>query len=210
MIKRGWFVIPILCSMSSVAEEANVPAFTQAAYNSIALWVGSGTTNQDWLEGSNASFFEVEGGHLYSSNVLVNMNYSAQFFHPDSYTVRVDRALLSAGYRYALHEKLDVYAFYGLGGFREEERQKSTDTKLNSEKGLLRGGKVGFYYFATDKLSVQIEGEFTRSDWVDEDNAKLSVAYQWGERFGSSAFYKYRDAGKDYINEAGISLKWVY
>lgn len=210
MLKHSCFVLPLLISMSCGAQEIANPTPIDAAYNSVALWVGSGTTNQAWLEGSNASFFEVEGGHLYSSNVLVNMNYSAQFFHPDAYTIRVDRALLSAGYRYALHEKLDVYAFYGLGGFRQEERQKSTDTKLNSEKGLLRGGKVGFYYFATDKLSVQMEGEFTRSDWIDEDNAKLSVAYQWGKRFSSSAFYKYRDTGKDYINEAGISLKWIY
>ncbi|MCF8778969.1 outer membrane beta-barrel protein [Vibrio sp. IRLE0018] len=210
MLRRSCFLLPLLVSMPCLAEKMEAPSPIDAAYKSVALWVGSGTTNQDWLEGSNASFFEVEGLHRYSSNVLVSINYSAQFFHPESYTIRLDRALISAGYRYALHEQLDIYAFYGLGGFREEERQNKTDTKLNSEKGMLTGGKVGFYYFATDKLSVQVEGEFTRTDWVDEDNAKLSVAYQWGKRFGCSAFYKYRDAGKNYINEAGISLKWVY
>lgn len=212
MIKNNWLVLAIVLGSVGVARAANDDGSVEKeqVYNHFSAFIGSGTTNKDWFDGSNASFFEIRFNKPLSSGWLMEVDYSAQFFHPDNFTARVDRVLISGGYHHDITSRLDVYALYGAGLLGYEQRDNKTDKKLDSQSGLLQGARLGFNYLINREMTLTLEGEFTRSDWVDEDNIKLAFNYQWNDVFGTGIFYKYRDAGKDYINEGGISARVIY
>ena len=212
MIKNNWLVLAIVLGSVGVAraESDDGSVEEEQVYNHFSAFIGSGTTNKDWFDGSNASFFEIRFNKPLSSGWLMEVDYSAQFFHPDNFTARVDRVLISGGYHYDITSRLDVYALYGAGLLGYEQRDNKTDKKLDSQSDLLQGARLGFNYLINREMTLTLEGEFTRSDWVDEDNIKLAFNYQWNDVFGTGIFYKYRDAGKDYINEGGISARVIY
>lgn len=212
MIKNNWLVLAIVLGSAGVAraESDDGSVEEEQVYNHFSAFIGSGTTNKNWFDGSNASFFEIRFNKPLSSGWLMEVDYSAQFFHPDNFTARVDRVLISGGYHHDITSRLDVYALYGAGLLGYEQRDNKTDKKLDSQSDLLQGARLGFNYLINREVTLTLEGEFTRSDWVDEDNIKLAFNYQWNDVFGTGIFYKYRDAGKDYINEGGISARVIY
>lgn len=212
MIKNNWLVLAIVLGSVGVAraESDDGSVEEEQVYNHFSAFIGSGTTNKNWFDGSNASFFEMRFNKPLSSGWLMEVDYSVQFFHPDNFTARVDRVLISGGYHHDITSRLDVYALYGVGLLGYEQRDNKTDKKLDSQSDLLQGARLGFNYLINREVTLTLEGEFTRSDWVDEDNIKLAFNYQWNDVFGTGIFYKYRDAGKDYINEGGISARVIY
>lgn len=212
MIKNNWLVLAIVLGSVGVAgaESDDGSVEEEQVYNHFSAFIGSGTTNKNWFDGSNASFFEIRFNKPLSSGWLMEVDYSVQFFHPDNFTARVDRVLISGGYHHDITSRLDVYALYGVGLLGYEQRDNKTDKKLDSQSDLLQGARLGFNYLINREVTLTLEGEFTRSDWVDEDNIKLAFNYQWNDVFGTGIFYKYRDAGKDYISEGGISARVIY
>ncbi|EJN6826267.1 hypothetical protein WMQ48_00805 [Vibrio cidicii] len=212
MIKNNWLVLAIVLGSVGVAraESDDGSVEEEQVYNHFSAFIGSGTTNKNWFDGSNASFFEIRFNKPLSSGWLMEVDYSVQFFHPDNFTARVDRVLISGGYHHDITSRLDVYALYGVGLLGYEQRDNKTDKKLDSQSDLLQGARLGFNYLINREMTLTLEGEFTRSDWVDEDNIKLAFNYQWNDVFGTGIFYKYRDAGKDYISEGGISARVIY
>ncbi|KYN86636.1 hypothetical protein ATY35_13700 [Vibrio cidicii] len=212
MIKNNWLVLAIVLGSVGVAraESDDGSVEEEQVYNHFSAFIGSGTTNKNWFDGSNASFFEMRFNKPLSSGWLMEVDYSVQFFHPDNFTARVDRVLISGGYHHDITSRLDVYALYGVGLLGYEQRDNKTDKKLDSQSDLLQGARLGFNYLINREVTLTLEGEFTRSDWVDEDNIKLAFNYQWNDVFGTGIFYKYRDAGKDYISEGGISARVIY
>ncbi|EMQ2875316.1 hypothetical protein V9N52_000538 [Vibrio navarrensis] len=212
MIKNNWLVLAIVLGSVGVAgaESDDGSVEEEQVYNHFSAFIGSGTTNKNWFDGSNASFFEIRFNKPLSSGWLMEVDYSVQFFHPDNFTARVDRVLISGGYHHDITSRLDVYALYGVGLLGYEQRDNKTGKKLDSQSDLLQGARLGFNYLINREVTLTLEGEFTRSDWVDEDNIKLAFNYQWNDVFGTGIFYKYRDAGKDYISEGGISARVIY
>lgn len=212
MIKNNWLVLAIVLGSVGVAraESDDGSVEEEQVYNHFSAFIGSGTTNKNWFDGSNATFFEMRFNKPLSSGWLMEVDYSVQFFHPDNFTARVDRVLISGGYHHDITSRLDVYALYGVGLLGYEQRDNKTDKKLDSQSDLLQGARLGFNYLINREVTLTLEGEFTRSDWVDEDNIKLAFNYQWNDVFGTGIFYKYRDAGKDYISEGGISARVIY
>ncbi|NMV27805.1 porin family protein, partial [Vibrio parahaemolyticus] len=75
--------LPIM-SVASEAEQAE-----KFGYEHINLDVGAGTTNEEWLDNSNATTLGLGGNYLVRDNWLLNVDYSAQFFHPDDFTLRI-------------------------------------------------------------------------------------------------------------------------
>ncbi|WP_172564442.1 hypothetical protein [Vibrio navarrensis] len=211
MVRHNGLVLLVAFSATGWAQQSDEkPAESKQAYRHFSAVAGSGTTNKDWFNGANASFFELRLSKPLFSGWLLDVDYSAQFFHPDDSTSRVDRLLFSGGYHYDLTAALDVYLLYGIGALRYEQTDNKTDKLLDSQSDMLQGAKLGFNYLINREMTLTLEGEFTRSDWVDEDNIKLAFNYQWNDVFGTGIFYKYRDAGKDYINEGGISARVIY
>lgn len=211
MVRHNGLVLLVALSGSGWAQQSDEQlAESKQVYRHFSAVAGSGTTNKDWFNGANASFFELRLSKPLFSRWLLDVDYSAQFFHPDNSTARVDRLLFSGGYHYDLTPALDVYLLYGIGALRYEQTDNKTDKLLDSQSDMLRGAKLGFNYLINRKMTLTLEGEFTRSDWVDEDNVKLAFNYQWNDVFGTGIFYKYRDAGKDYINEGGVSARVIY
>ncbi|MGU3847183.1 porin family protein, partial [Vibrio diabolicus] len=80
--------------------------------------VGAGTTNEEWLDNSNATTIGLGGNYLFTENWLFNVDYSAQFFHPDDFTLRIDRLLFGGGYRYGITDQFDFYGEYGIGAIK--------------------------------------------------------------------------------------------
>ncbi|NMU84592.1 porin family protein, partial [Vibrio parahaemolyticus] len=65
------------------------------------------------------------------------------------------------------------------------------------------------------QLIATAEVEVNRSDIVDENNFKIGFNYQWHDVIGTGLFYQFRDTdysgeSSDYVNEVGLSLKFVY
>ena len=81
-----------LMSIASESEQAE-----KFGYEHIQLELGAGTTNEEWLDNSNATTIVLGGNYLIADNWLFNVDYSAQFFHPDDFTLRID-LLLSVSY----------------------------------------------------------------------------------------------------------------
>ncbi|HHF2994433.1 TPA: outer membrane beta-barrel protein [Vibrio diabolicus] len=207
-----------------LASLAALPAVTSAAvmdqaekfgYEHIHLDVGAGTTNEEWLDNSNATTIGLGGNYLFTENWLFNVDYSAQFFHPDDFTLRIDRLLFGGGYRYGITDQFDIYGKYGIGAIKAKATDDKTDNTLSSDSELLQAITVGVNYLFSEKLIATAEMEVNRSDIVDENNFKIGFNYQWHDVIGTGLFYQFRDTdysgeSSDYVNEVGLSLKFVY
>ncbi|MDF5139025.1 outer membrane beta-barrel protein, partial [Vibrio parahaemolyticus] len=146
---------------------------------------------------------------------LFNVDYSAQFFHPDDFTLRIDRLLFGGGYRYGVTEQFDIYGLYGIGAIKAKATDDKTDNTLSSDSELIQAVTVGVNYLLSEKLIATAEVELNRSDIVDENNFKIGLNYQWHKVIGTGLFYQFRDTdysgeSSDYVNEVGLSLKFVY
>ncbi|MDF2154319.1 outer membrane beta-barrel protein [Vibrio sp. CAU 1672] len=197
-------VMPLL---SFAADKAPAKTFD---YEYIQLDAGVGTTNEEWLENSNSTTLALGGNYLFTDNWMFNLDYSAQFIHPQDFTLRVDRLLLGAGYRYPLNNKLDIYGIYSIGALKAKATADSNDKTIYSESEFLQAAKLGVHYLIKENLTATAEVKLTRSDWVDEDNYRLALNYQWHDVIGTGVYYQYRDVESNYINEAGISLRFLY
>lgn len=207
-----------------LASLAALPAVTSAAvmdqaekfgYEHIHLDVGAGTTNEEWLDNSNATTIGLGGNYLFTENWLFNVDYSAQFFHPDDFTLRIDRLLFGGGYRYGITDQFDIYSKYGIGAIKAKATDDKTDNTLSSDSELLQAVTVGVNYLFSEQLIATAEVEVNRSDIVDENNFKIGFNYQWHDVIGTGLFYQFRDTdysgeSSDYVNEVGLSLKFVY
>lgn len=199
-------------ALSSASELEKAERF---GYEHIHLNVGAGTTNEAWLENSNVTTIGLGGHYLFTDNWLFNFDYTAQFFHPDTYTLRIDRLTFGGGYRYGLTKKFDLYGLYRLGAIKAKATDNDTDKALVSETDFIHAAVIGINYLLSDNFIVNAEGEANRSDVVDENKVTLAFNYQWHDVIGTGLYYQYRDtdykgASSDYINEVGLSLKFVY
>ncbi|MBS9897516.1 porin family protein [Vibrio alginolyticus] len=204
-----------LAALPAISSAAVMDQAEKFGYEHIHLDVGAGTTNEEWLDNSNATTVGLGGNYLFTENWLFNVDYSAQFFHPDDFTLRIDRLLFGGGYRYGVTEQFDIYGIYGIGAIKAKATDDKTDNTLSSDSELIQAVTVGVNYLLSEKLIATAEVEFNRSDIVDENNFKIGFNYQWHKVIGTGLFYQFRDtdySGKssDYVNEVGLSLKFVY
>ncbi|MGR5131559.1 outer membrane beta-barrel protein [Vibrio alfacsensis] len=198
--------------MSVASEAEQVKRF---GYEHIHLGVGAGTTNEEWLDNSNATTAALGGNYLVTDNWLFNFDYTAQFFHPDTFTLRIDRLLIGGGYRHAINERFDVYGIYGLGAIKAKAKNDNTNRTLSSESEFIQGITLGANYLFSEKLMATTEVHVNRSDIVDENNYKVAFNYQWHDVIGTGLYYQFRDTdyqgeASEEINEVGISFKFVY
>lgn len=201
--------LPIM-SVASEAEQAE-----KFGYEHINLDVGAGTTNEEWLDNSNATTLGLGGNYLVRDNWLLNVDYSAQFFHPDDFTLRIDRLMFGGGYRYGINEQLDVYGIYGLGAIKAKATDDNTDRTISSDSEFIQGVTIGANYLFSEKLMATAEVHLNRSDIVDENNYKIGFNYQWHHVIGTGLYYQFRNTDyegqpSDHINEVGISFKFIY
>ncbi|MGR5548960.1 outer membrane beta-barrel protein [Vibrio sp. DNB22_12_1] len=198
--------------MSIASEAEQVQKF---GYEHIQLDVGAGTTNEEWLDNSNATTVGIGGNYLLTDNWLLNLDYTAQFFHPDTFTLRIDRLMFGGGYRYGINEQFDIYGVYGLGLIKAKATNDETGKALSSETEFIHGVTLGVNYLFSEKWMAIAEVHLNRSDIVDENNYKIAFNYQWHEVIGAGLYYQYRDTdyqneASEEINEVGFSLKFVY
>ncbi|KOE07458.1 outer membrane beta-barrel protein [Vibrio sp. 665] len=204
-----------LAALSAISSAAVMDQAEKFGYEHIHLDVGAGTTNEEWLDNSNATTVGLGGNYLFTENWLFNVDYSAQFFHPDDFTLRIDRLLFGGGYRYGVTEQFDIYGIYGIGAIKAKATDDKTDNTLSSDSELIQAVTVGVNYLLSEKLIATAEVELNRSDIVDENNFKIGLNYQWHKVIGTGLFYQFRDTdysgeSSDYVNEVGLSLKFVY
>ncbi len=210
---RSLLLVPLLAvpAVSSASEAEQVEKF---GYKHIQLSIGGGTTTEKWLENSNVTTLDLGGNYLFTDNWFVNFDYSAQFFHPKTYTLRIDRLMLGGGYRYGLSANMDLYGIYRLGVIKAKAKDNDTDETLVSEREFLHEATIGVNYLVTEKLILNAEIEANRSDIVDENKYKIGFNYQWHDVIGTGVYYEYRDTeyigASDYVNELGLNLKFVY
>ncbi len=206
MYKKLLFVPVVLAPVVCVAQQDEHASY----YNSIYVEVGSGKTDQDWLNSSNVSSFALKADKLFGRHLLLQGEYSAQFFHPDDFTIRVDRLLAYGGVRYPAMESLDVFAKAGAGIIKAKATENGTDTTRFSESESLYAYGTGVNFFINEKWTTTVEAEWTRSDWIDEDKMKVSLKYHWKEWLDTGFYYSYRDSGDRYLNEGGIVAHMTY
>ena len=204
-----------LAALPAISSAAVMDQAEKFGYEHIHLDVGAGTTNEEWLDNSNATTVGLGGNYLFIENWLFNVDYSAQFFHPDDFTLRIDRLLFGGGYRYGVTEQFDIYGIYGIGAIKAKATDDKTDNTLSSDSELIQAVTVGVNYLLSEKLIATAEVELNRSDIVDENNFKIGFKYQWHKVIGTGLFYQFRDTdysgeSSDYVNEVGLSLKFVY
>ncbi|EJA7358372.1 porin family protein [Vibrio alginolyticus] len=204
-----------LAALPAISSAAVMDQAEKFGYEHIHLDVGAGTTNEEWLDNSNATTVGLGGNYLFIENWLFNVDYSAQFFHPDDLTLRIDRLLFGGGYRYGVTEQFDIYGIYGIGAIKAKATDDKTDNTLSSDSELIQAVTVGVNYLLSEKLIATAEVELNRSDIVDENNFKIGFNYQWHKVIGTGLFYQFRDTdysgeSSDYVNEVGLSLKFVY
>ncbi|MCS0300577.1 MULTISPECIES: outer membrane beta-barrel protein [Vibrio] len=204
-----------LAALPAISSAAVMDQAEKFGYEHIHLDVGAGTTNEEWLDNSNATTVGLGGNYLFTENWLFNVDYSAQFFHPDDFTLRIDRLLFGGGYRYGVTEQFDIYGIYGIGANKAKATDDKTDNTLSSDSELIQAVTVGVNYLLSEKLIATAEVELNRSDIVDENNFKIGFNYQWHKVIGTGLFYQFRDTdysgeSSDYVNEVGLSLKFVY
>ncbi|EIL2908376.1 outer membrane beta-barrel protein [Vibrio sp. Vb2110] len=204
-----------LAALPAISSAAVMDQAEKFGYEHIHLDVGAGTTNEEWLDNSNATTVGLGGNYLFTENWLFNVDYSAQFFHPDDFTLRIDRLLFGGGYRYGVTEQFDIYGLYGIGAIKAKATDDKTDNTLSSDSELIQAVTVGVNYLLSEKLIATAEVELNRSDIVDENNFKIGFNYQWHKVIGTGLFYQFRDTdysgeSSDYVNEVGLSLKFVY
>ncbi|HHF2898473.1 porin family protein [Vibrio alginolyticus] len=204
-----------LAALPAISSAAVMDQAEKFGYEHIHLDVGAGTTNEEWLDNSNATTVGLGGNYLFTENWLFNVDYSAQFFHPDDFTLRIDRLLFGGGYRYGVTEQFDIYGIYGIGAIKAKATDDKTDNTLSSDSELIQAVTVGVNYLLSEKLIATAEVELNRSDIVDENNFKIGFNYQWHNVIGTGLFYQFRDTdysgeSSDYVNEVGLSLKFVY
>ncbi|ENB2045792.1 porin family protein [Vibrio alginolyticus] len=204
-----------LAALPAISSAAVMDQAEKFGYEHIHLDVGAGTTNEEWLDNSNATTVGLGGNYLFTENWLFNVDYSAQFFHPDDFTLRIDRLLFGGGYRYGVTEQFDIYGIYGIGAIKAKATDDKTDNTLTSDSELIQAVTVGVNYLLSEKLIATAEVELNRSDIVDENNFKIGFNYQWHKVIGTGLFYQFRDTdysgeSSDYVNEVGLSLKFVY
>ncbi|MCS0175629.1 porin family protein [Vibrio alginolyticus] len=204
-----------LAALPAISSAAVMDQAEKFGYEHIHLDVGAGTTNEEWLDNSNATTVGLGGNYLFTENWLFNVDYSAQFFHPDDFTLRIDRLLFGGGYRYGVTEQFDIYGIYGIGAIKAKATDDKTDNTLSSDSELIQAVTVGVNYLLSEKLIATAEVELNRSDIVDENNFKIGFNYQWHKVIGTGLFYQFRDTdysgeSSDYVNEVGLSLKFVY
>ncbi|MDW1916386.1 outer membrane beta-barrel protein [Vibrio sp. Vb0349] len=204
-----------LAALPAISSAAVMDQAEKFGYEHIHLDVGAGTTNEEWLDNSNATTVGLGGNYLFTENWLFNVDYSAQFFHPDDFTLRIDRLLFGGGYRYGVTEQFDIYGLYGIGAIKAKATDDKTDNKLSSDSELIQAVTVGVNYLLSEKLIATAEVELNSSDIVDENNFKIGLNYQWHKVIGTGLFYQFRDTdysgeSSDYVNEVGLSLKFVY
>ena len=211
---RSLLLVPLLVASvaCSASESEQAEKF---GYENIYLNVGAGTTNEEWLENANVTTIDLGGNYLLTDNWLLNGDYSAQFFHPDTYTLRIDRLAFGGGYRYGLLQQLDLYALYRLGAIKAKATDNDTDRTLVSETEFFHAVVMGLNYLMSEKFTLITQLEANRSDIVDENKMTIGFNYQWHDVIGTGLYYQYRDtdykdASSDYINEVGLSLKFVY
>ncbi|EGQ9217142.1 porin family protein [Vibrio parahaemolyticus] len=213
MVRQLLLVPLVVLPAISIASEAEQAA--KFGYEHIYLDVGSGTTNKDWLDNSNATTLGLGGNYLITDNWLLNVDYSAQFFHPDDLTLRVDRLLFGGGYRYGINDQLDVYGTYGLGALKAKATDEKTDSTISSDTEFLQAVTIGANYLLNKQWMVSAQIQANRSDVVDENKYRIGFNYQWHDVIGTGLYYQYRDTdysgeSSDYINEVGLSLKFVF
>ncbi|EPN3958463.1 outer membrane beta-barrel protein [Vibrio alginolyticus] len=204
-----------LAALPAISSAAVMDQAEKFGYEHIHLDVGAGTTNEEWLDNSNATTVGLGGNYLFTENWLFNVDYSAQFFHPDDFTLRVDRLLFGGGYRYGVTEQFDIYGLYGIGAIKAKATDDKTDNTLSSDSELIQAVTVGVNYLLSEKLIATAEVELNSSEIVDENNFKIGLNYQWHKVIGTGLFYQFRDTdysgeSSDYVNEVGLSLKFVY
>ncbi|ARO98884.1 porin family protein [Vibrio alginolyticus] len=204
-----------LAALPAISSAAVMDQAEKFGYEHIHLDVGAGTTNEEWLDNSNATTVGLGGNYLFTENWLFNVDYSAQFFHPDDFTLRIDRLLFGGGYRYGVTEQFDIYGIYGIGAIKAKATDDKTDNTLSSDSELIQAVTVGVNYLLSEKLIATAEVELNSSDIVDENNFKIGLNYQWHKVIGTGLFYQFRDTdysgeSSDYVNEVGLSLKFVY
>lgn len=211
---RSLLFVP-LCFFPALSSASEAEQADKFGYEHIYLNVGAGTTNEDWLENSNVTTIDLGGNYLFTDNWLFNADYSAQFFHPDTYTLRIDRLMFGGGYRYGVTQQFDLYGIYRLGAIKAKATDDDTDNTLLSETEFIQAVAIGAQYLVGEKLIINTELEANRSDIVDENKYKIGFNYQWHDVIGTGLYYQYRDteysgAPSDYINEVGLSLRFVY
>ncbi|EMY6463331.1 TPA: porin family protein [Vibrio alginolyticus] len=204
-----------LAALPAISSAAVMDQAEKFGYEHIHLDVGAGTTNEEWLDNSNATTVGLGGNYLFTENWLFNVDYSAQFFHPDDFTLRIDRLLFGGGYRYGVTEQFDIYGLYGIGAIKAKATDDKTDNTLSSDSELIQAVTVGVNYLLSEKLIATAEVELNSSEIVDENNFKIGLNYQWHKVIGTGLFYQFRDTdysgeSSDYVNEVGLSLKFVY
>ncbi|HHX8555646.1 porin family protein [Vibrio alginolyticus] len=210
-----YLLLVSLAALPAISSAAVMDQAEKFGYEHIHLDVGAGTTNEEWLDNSNATTVGLGGNYLFTENWLFNVDYSAQFFHPDDFTLRIDRLLFGGGYRYGVTEQFDIYGIYGIGAIKAKATDDKTDNTLSSDSELIQAVTVGVNYLLSEKLIATAEVELNRSDIVDENNFKIGLNYQWHKVIGTGLFYQFRDTdysgeSSDYVNEVGLSLKFVY
>ncbi len=205
---RVWLITAIWsCSALVLAGTETLPVKDNYFYAN----VGSGATQGARLAGVNSSVYELGGLHYLTDHWLANISYSSQFYHPDESLIRVNRLLLSAGYRWRINEQFDVVAQYGLGGLWQRETEKHTKQRLNGQDDFLHGGSLALHYQITPHWSSVLAAEINHSNWQDEQNIKLVVNYRLTSAFALGGYYIYRNTQPEMdISEGGVHARLYY
>lgn len=92
---------------------------------------------------------------------------------------------------------------------------KKTDSTISSDTEFLQAVTFGANYLLNEQWMVSAQIQANRSDVVDENKYRIGFNYQWHDVIGTGLYYQYRDTdysgeSSDYINEVGLSLKFVF
>ncbi len=211
---RSLLLVPLVAApaISSASEAEQAEKF---GYEHIHVSAGAGATHKAWLENSDVTSVVFGGSYLFTDNWLLDFDCTTQFFHPETYTLRIDRITFGGGYRYSLTQQLDLYGLYRLGGIKAKATDDETDKALVSDTDFIHAAIVGVHYLLAEDLILTAEAEFNRSGIVDEDKITFGFNYQWHDVIGTGLYYQHRDtdykgASPDYIDEFGFRLTFAY
>lgn len=210
MYRRVLLIGLVASSFFSHAQDNDSNYETPTRYDYLYATVSSGSFDSDIGGNSNVTTWNLGGNGLVTEHWLVAVDYSARFVNLKSTDLRIDTLLAGGGYRFELREDLDLVTVAQVGAIKAKETIESIDKTLYSESEFMYAGSIHLNYAFTEKTEGSLVGEFNRSDWIDEDIARLEINHYITPVIGLGGFYTYRKANSHYSNEAGVSFRVLY
>ena len=215
-VKYTRFITPFLLAFAASATANG--GTNQLNYDFLYADLSAGSLNENLGVNNNVTALAVGGNYLLADNVLVTLDYSARFIHPEGFTTELYTLLPGVAYRYPIIDKLDLVVGARLGDLWATQTKDDTQQKLFSDNDFVLSATLALKYAINEKWEVAAQGEINHSDFLEENVFHFRADYQFAERFTVGGFYTHRDGdfettrinGNASTNEGGVSLRYLF